>query len=115
MNWTMLEVVGGGDAGPRPIDAPSRHAFDEQLFPIIRKTLKVFVVVVAVLVTSQNLGFDITAAIAGLSVGGLALGLAAQDTVANLFGAVAVFIDKPFRIGDRITLDTIDGIVETIG
>ena len=91
------------------------RTFDEQLFPIIRKSLKVFIVVVAVLVTSQNLGFDITAAIAGLSVGGLALGLAAQDTVANLFGAVAVFVDKPFRIGDRITLDNIDGMVETIG
>jgi len=91
------------------------RAFDEQLFPIIRKSLKVFVVVVAVLVTSQNLGFDITAAIAGLSVGGLALGLAAQDTVANLFGAVAIFIDKPFRIGDRIQLDSVDGVVETIG
>jgi MscS family membrane protein len=91
------------------------RTFDEQLFPIIRKTLKVFVVVVAVLVTSQNLGFNITAALAGLSVGGLALGLAAQDTVANLFGAVAVFVDKPFRIGDRITLDAIDGTVETIG
>ena len=63
----------------------------------------------------QNLGFNITAALAGLSVGGLALGLAAQDTVANLFGAVAVFIDKPFRIGDRISLENIDGVVETIG
>ena len=95
--------------------AETDRSFDEQLFPIIRKTLKVFVTVVAVLVTSQNLGFDITAAIAGLSVGGLALGLAAQDTVANLFGAVAIFIDKPFRIGDRIQLDSVDGMVETIG
>jgi len=95
--------------------ADTDRAFDQQLFPIIRKSLKVFVVVVAVLVTSQNLGFDITAALAGLSVGGLALGLAAQDTVANLFGAVAVFMDKPFRVGDRIQLDAIDGTVETIG
>jgi len=95
--------------------AETDRAFDEQLFPIIRKTLKVFVTVVAALVTSQNLGFDITAAIAGLSVGGLALGLAAQDTVANLFGAVAIFIDKPFRIGDRIQLESVDGMVETIG
>jgi len=95
--------------------AEADRTFDEQLFPIIRKTLKLFVVVVAVLVTSQNLGFNITAALAGLSVGGLALGLAAQDTVANLFGAVAVFVDKPFRIGDRITLDNIDGVVEAIG
>ena len=95
--------------------ADTDRSFDEQLFPIIRKSLKMFIVVVAVLVTSQNLGFDITAAIAGLSVGGLALGLAAQDTVANLFGAVAIFIDKPFRIGDRIQLDSVDGTVETIG
>jgi MscS family membrane protein len=89
--------------------------FDDQLYPIIRKSLKVFVVVVAVLVTSSNLGLNISAAIASLSIGGLALGLAAQDTLANLFGAVAVFLDKPFRIGDRIRLDAVDGTVETIG
>jgi len=91
------------------------RAFDDQLYPIIRKSLKAFVVVVAVLVTSQNLGINITAAIASLSIGGLAIGLAAQDTLANLFGAVAIFLDKPFRIGDRIQLDAVDGFVETIG
>jgi MscS family membrane protein len=90
-------------------------AFDEQLFPIIRKSLKVFTVVIAVLVTLDNIGVNITAAIASLSIGGLAIGLAAQDTLANLFGAVAVFIDKPFRVGDRIKVDTVDGNVETIG
>ena len=89
--------------------------FHEQLFPVISKTLKTFIVVVAFLMTSQNLGLNITAMLASLSIGGLALGLAAQDTVANLFGAVAVFVDKPFRIGDRIKLDNIDGTVETIG
>jgi len=89
--------------------------FNEQLFPILRKTLKVFVVIVATLVTLSNIGVNVTAAIASLSVGGLALGLAAQDTVANVFGAVSVFIDKPFRIGDRIQLDAVDGVVESIG
>lgn len=91
------------------------RAFDDQLYPIIRKSLKVFIVVVSVLVTSSNLGVNITAAIASLSIGGLAIGLAAQDTLANLFGAVAVFLDKPFKIGDRIKLDAVDGTVETIG
>jgi MscS family membrane protein len=89
--------------------------FDEQLFPIIRKSLKVFVVVVASLVTLSNLGVNITAAIASLSIGGLAVGLAAQDTLANLFGAVAIFMDKPFRLGDRIQLAGVDGTVESIG
>jgi MscS family membrane protein len=89
--------------------------FNDQLFPIISKTLKVFVVIIAVLVTSQNLGLNITGVLASLSIGGLALGLAAQDTVANLFGAVAVFADKPFQIGDTIKLESIEGTVETIG
>lgn len=89
--------------------------FDEQLFPIIRKSLKMFAVVVATLVTLDNIGINITAAIASLSIGGLAIGLAAQDTLANLFGAVAVFVDKPFRIGDRIKLESVEGDVETIG
>lgn len=88
---------------------------DMQLLPVIRKSLKVFVVVVAVLVTSQNLGMNVTGLLASLSIGGLAVGLAAQDTLSNLFGAVALFADKPFRVGDRIQLDAIDGTVEAIG
>jgi len=95
--------------------AEADRTFDEQLFPIVRKTLKLFIIVVALLVTLSNIGIDVTAAIASLSIGGLAVGLAAQDTLANLFGAVAVFVDKPFRIGDRIKLDNVDGTVETIG
>ncbi|HYG22393.1 MAG TPA: mechanosensitive ion channel domain-containing protein [Verrucomicrobiae bacterium] len=91
-----------------------RH-FDEQLFPIIRKSLKVFIIVVAALVTLDNVGIDVTAAIASLSIGGLAVGLAAQDTIANLFGAVSVFVDKPFRVGDFIDLGGTKGSVESIG
>lgn len=89
--------------------------FREQIFPIVRKTIKAFVVVVATLVTLSNIGINITAAIASLSIGGLAVGLAAQDTLANLFGAVAIFLDKPFKIGDRIQVDNVDGPVESIG
>jgi MscS family membrane protein len=94
---------------------PEHHHFDQQLFPIIRKSLKLFVVVIAALVTLDNMGVNITAAIASLSIGGLAVGLAAQDTLANLFGAVAIFGDKPFKLGDRIQLDDLDGSVESIG
>ncbi|HEX5220205.1 MAG TPA: mechanosensitive ion channel family protein [Verrucomicrobiae bacterium] len=90
-------------------------SFDEQLYPIIRKSIKLFVVIVAVLITAQNLQINITGAIASLSIGGLAIGLAAQDTLANLFGAVAVYMDKPFRIGDRIKVENIEGVVQTIG
>ena len=89
--------------------------FNKELLPIIRNSLRVFVIIVAFLVTSQNLGLNITGLVASLSIGGLALGRAAQDTLANLFGAVSVLVDKPFRIGDRIQLDNVDGVVEQIG
>jgi MscS family membrane protein len=98
-----------------------RHAreadrkFNDQLFSMIRISLNTFVIVVAILVTAQNMSIDITAAIASLSIGGLAVGLAAQDTLANLFGAVAVFVDKPFRVGDQIKLDGAEGVVESVG
>jgi MscS family membrane protein len=91
------------------------RAFDEQLFPVIGKSLKIFAIIVAVLLTASNLHINITAALASLSVGALAVGLAAQDTLANLFGAIAVYVDKPFRIGDQIRLDSVDGTVESIG
>jgi MscS family membrane protein len=91
------------------------HKFNDQLFSVIRISLNTFLIVVSVLVTAQNMSIDITAALASLSIGGLAVGLAAQDTLANLFGAVAVFVDKPFRVGDQIKLDGAEGLVETVG
>lgn len=98
------------------VEATHEGMLDTHLFPVIRKTLKIFVLIVAVLVTTQNLGMNVTGLLASLSIGGLAVGLAAQDTLSNLFGAVAIFADKPFRVGDRIQLDTtIDGTVEVIG
>jgi MscS family membrane protein len=89
--------------------------FNKQFLPILRKTFKVFIIIVAVLLTANNLGLNITSLIASLGIGGLAVALAAQDTLANLFGGVAVLLDKPFKVGDRITVDNVDGTVETIG
>src|SRR5207249_3309066 len=91
------------------------HKFNAQLFSIIRRSLNTFIIIVAILVTASNIGINITAAITSLSIGGLAVGLAAQDTLANLFGAIAVFADKPFRVGDQIKVDGAEGRVESVG
>jgi MscS family membrane protein len=95
--------------------SPQDKVFAEQLFPIFSKAAKVVIVIAAVLLTADNLHIEIKTLLAGLSVGGLALGLAAQDTVANIFGAVAILLDKPFHIGDRIKVESVDGTVESIG
>jgi MscS family membrane protein len=82
---------------------------------MLSKSLKAFILIMAVLVTLDNLGFNIRTLLAGVSISGLALGLAAQDTVGNLFGAAAVFVDKPFKIGDLIQTDGVNGTIEEIG
>ncbi len=97
------------------IVAPPDKVFAEQLLPFISKVAKTAIVIAAVLLTAENLNWEIKSLLAGLSVGGLALGLAAQDTVANLFGAVAIFLDKPFHMGDRIKVEGVEGVVEAIG
>ena len=97
------------------IVSPADRAFADQLLPFISKVGKTAIILAAILLTAENLDWSIKSLLAGLSVGGLALGLAAQDTVANLFGAVAIFLDKPFHIGDRIRVEGVDGMVEAIG
>jgi MscS family membrane protein len=109
-----LVDVGLGVWRDRSVAADDK-LFAEHLFPVIRKVVMITVVIAAILLTADNLQIKITSLLAGLSVGGLAVGLAAQDTLANLFGAVAIFLDKPFRIGDRIKIEDVDGTVEGIG
>lgn len=88
---------------------------DDQLVPLIRKTLKAFVVVVGSLFILENLNVPIIPLLTGLSIGGLAFALAAQDTIKNFFGSLMIFIDKPFQIGDWITSEDVDGTVEEVG
>ena len=77
-------------------------AFNDQFVLLVGKLIKAVLILISTLTLLGNLGVDITAILGSVSVLGLAFGLAAQDSVANLFGAVAVFVDKPFKVGDRI-------------
>lgn len=83
--------------------------------PWIKKTLLAIVCVFGVLMIAQSLGANVRAFLAGLGIGGLAFALAAQDTIANLFGSVVVAIDQPFRIGETIRVADSIGMVEDIG
>jgi len=97
------------------LTSKTESTLDDQLVPLIRKALKTFVVVVGGLFVLQNLKIDVLPLVAGLSIGGLAFALAAQDTVKNFFGSLMIFIDKPFQIGDWITSGDVDGTVEEVG
>ena len=83
--------------------------------PWIKKSLVVVFVIFGVLLTAQSLGADVKAFLAGLGIGGLAFALAAQDTIANVFGSIVVAIDQPFKIGETVKIGAQTGTVEDIG
>lgn len=93
----------------------SKNTLDDQLVPLVRKILKTFVIVVGFMAILRGFRFDILPLLTGLSIGGLAFALAAQDMLKNLFGSLMIFIDRPFQIGDWVTSGDIDGTVEEVG
>ena len=70
---------------------------------------------VLVILALDNLGFEITALVAGLGIGGIAVGLAAQSTLGDLFASLAIVVDRPFSIGDSVAVRDMSGSVERIG
>ena len=91
-------------------------SLDDMLVPVIRKSLRIFITIVAVLYVADNiLQQDIGAILAAAGIGGLAFALAAKDTIANFFGSVTIFADRPFQVGERIKLGGYDGPVEQVG
>jgi MscS family membrane protein len=83
--------------------------------PWIKKTLLAIFFVFGVLMIAQSLGADVKAFLAGLGIGGLAVALAAQDTLANIFGSVVVAVDQPFKVGEFVQIGGNSGAVEDIG
>lgn len=82
---------------------------------IIRLLVSFAVFAIALVVVLDNLGVNVTGLVAGLGVGGIAIGLAAQGIFGDLFAALAIIFDRPFRSGDAISYDNTDGTVERIG
>ncbi len=81
----------------------------------VKTISKIIITLLAVLVWLDNIGFNVSTLLAGLGVGGIAIALAAQDTLKNFFGSVMIFLDKPYQVGQRIVVQGHDGFVEEIG
>ena len=98
-----------------PLADKTKSDLDDQLLPIFRKGAKLTIWLVGIIVALNNAGFDVAALLAGLGVGGLALAIAAQDTVANIFGGATIFADRPLALGDRVRIKGYDGVIRDIG
>ena len=93
----------------------SQESMISDMAPILKKTLAFSIWSLGVIMAMQNAGYDVGALLAGVGIGGIAMAMAAKDFVANIFGGITVFIDRPFRVGDRVKVSGIDGTVTEIG
>jgi small-conductance mechanosensitive channel len=96
--------------------AAGSTALATEFAPLFSKLGRIFITLVAVTVLLQHLGVNVASLVVSLGVGSLAVGLAAQDTLANMFAGFTLMLDRPFRVGDRVQLASGElGDVETIG
>ncbi len=114
--WSALKIVDLISMHFAKIAKDTSNKFDDVLVPMLSKTSKVLVISFGTILIAHSLTFDIGSILAGLGIGGVAVALAAKDTISNLFGSVTVIMDRPFLIGDYVLLDKgLEGTVEEVG
>lgn len=116
LTWLLVAVY---DAFHRSVFEPQARKPDSSielhLLMVLRTVAHVLIWLAGLATALNSIGFEVTAVLAGLGIGGMALALAAQDTVANIFGGVVVLTQRPFKVGERIEVNGINGWVQKIG
>ena len=114
--WFIFKIVTVVDFHLQKWAAATDSSIDDLLAPLVGKTLRVFIVTIGSILIIQNLtGVKIGPLLASLGIGGIAVALAAKDSIANFFGTLTILFDKPFQVGERVIIDNYDGVVEDVG
>jgi len=113
--WFLWRLLDGLAAYFSARAAQTESSLDDQLVPFVAKTFKIFIIITGVLVVAQNMGYSISGLIASLGIGGIAVAMAAKDTIANVFGSIMILVDRPFTTGDWIKTSEFEGVVEEVG
>ena len=101
--WVIMRLVDGFlKHWALPLAAKTETELDDQMIPVLRKISKILIVCIFAIAVLSLLGYDVTALIAGLGIGGIALALAAQETVTDMFGGFSIFTSRPFKVGDLV-------------
>lgn len=114
--WLVYRLVDVVICWLEQVNGRIGNRLDNMLIPLVRGILRFLVIIFAFLqIATYYSDKPLTSILAGLGIGGLAVALAAQDTIKNFFGSMVIFVDKPFALGDTITVDNNKGTVESVG
>jgi MscS family membrane protein len=114
--WYLNNLIGMVDPLLHRLSRNSASALDKHVAPLVRRSLRVFLIILTVMYVLKDVfDKDIGAWLAGLGIAGIAVSLAAQDSLKNLFGSITIILDRPFKIGDRIICTGYEGVIEDIG
>ena len=117
LTWFLIRFISRAEQNLVTSGSEGGKEYDRTTMDAIAKLLRASVVITAVLVTMQTLGFSISGVLAFGGIGGIAVGFAAKDLLANFFGGLMIYLDRPFAVGDWIRSPDrdIEGTVEKIG
>lgn len=113
--WALFRVVGVIDRIAPTSAWVARYPALRSLIPLGTRIARVFLVILAILAIATVFGYPVITILAGLGIGGIAVALAAQKSLENLFGSLSIGVDQPFRVGDPVNIEGIEGEVESIG
>jgi MscS family membrane protein len=115
ITWIVVNVLNGVIRKVLSSHPERSAKIDDNVIHILTRTVSGIIWALGVVMALSNVGINVGGIIAGLGIGGVAFALASQDTIKNIFAGVVIFIDRPFRLGDNIRIDSNTGIVEDIG
>ena len=113
--WAAIRLIDVATDRTRFVLAAEHGSLSSSILPLVNKMIKIVIVVLTVTAILSNWGINTTTVLAGVGVGGLAVALAAQKTLENLFGGVSVISDRPVLVGDTCRFGDRTGTVEDIG
>lgn len=113
--WMILRAITVLQDNLAQEEWTAKHPALRSLIPLGARIARVFVFIAAVLVTISQFGYPIATILAGLGIGGIAVALGAQKSLEHFFGSVSIGIDQPFRVGDWVIINGVEGEIEAIG
>lgn len=113
--WILFRMVDKFSTLFNFFSAKVGKELNDDIQNFLTKTLRILVIALGIMAILQEWGINVSAFVASLGLGGLAFALAAKDTVANLFGSLVIFSDRPFQVGDWVETPSVDGTIEEIG